>query len=221
MLHFKYKQFDMENANDKPQKERVQVYIDGFNLYFGMLEAKLDNCKWLNLKSLALQLLEPNQTLVGIKYFTSRVSNNSEKQKRQSTYIEALETIGVKIYYGKYQSGTIECHRCGNVWACYNEKMTDVNLATQMLIGAYQDQYDTAMLISGDSDLVPPIREIHSLFANKRVFVAFPPKRHSKSMAKVAKGSMIIGRIKLTASQFDEKVLKSDGFTLLKPAVWS
>ena len=98
--------------------------------------------------------------------------------------------------------------------------MTDVNIATQMLIGAYQDQYDTAMLISGDSDLVPPIREIHTLFPNKRVFVAFPPKRRSKSMAIVAKWSMIIGRKNLMASQFNEEVIKQDGFSLRKPAVW-
>ncbi|KUL31141.1 hypothetical protein ASB62_03410 [Chlorobium limicola] len=64
--------------------------------------------------------------------------------------------------------------------------MRGVNRAAQMLVGACQDQYDMAMLISGDSDPVPPIREIHSLFSVKKVFVAFPPKRHSKSMAAVA-----------------------------------
>lgn len=217
LLRHKYKNFIM---NIQPEKERVQVYVDGFNLYFGMLEAGLDQCKWLNLKSLTHQILRPDQSLVGIKYFTSRVSDNPEKQKRQAAYIEALETIGVEIYYGKYHSNSLECHRCGNIWATYNEKMTDVNIATQMLIGAYQDQYDTAMLISGDSDLVPPIRMIHSLFQNKRVFVAFPPKRHSKSIALVAKGSMVIGRRNLMASQFDEEVTKTDGFVLRKPLTW-
>ena len=42
--------------------------------------------------------------------------------------------------------------------------MTDVNIATQMIIDAYQDKYDTAMLISGDSDLVPPIKAINENF---------------------------------------------------------
>jgi len=76
------------------------------------------------------------------------VPNNPDRQKRQTTYIEALDTIGVKMYYDKYQSAILECHRCGNVWAGYNEKMTGVILATQMLVGACQDQYDMAMLIS-------------------------------------------------------------------------
>jgi hypothetical protein len=98
--------------------------------------------------------------------------------------------------------------------------MTDVNIATQMLIGAYQDQYDMAMLIAGDSDLVPPIRQIHELFPLKRVFVAFPPKRHNQSVAFAAKGSLTIGRKKLVESQFDESVKKRDGFILQKPTDW-
>ena len=210
----------MGNANDKPQKERVQVYVDGFNLYFGMLEAGYDYCKWLNLNLLAKSLLKPNQELVCVKYFTSRVSDNPDKQKRQTIYIEALETEGIHIQFGHYQRNSIECKRCGNIWASYNEKMTDVNIATQLLNGAYQDQYDMAMLISGDSDLVPPIRQIHALFPSKRVFVAFPPKRHNQSVALAAKGSLTIGRKKLVESQFAETVMKRDGFILRKPADW-
>lgn len=64
--------------------------------------------------------------------------------------------------------------------------MTDVNIATQILIDAYQDKYDMAMLISGDSDLVPPIKAMHKIFNKKRVFVVFPPKRHNNSVSIVA-----------------------------------
>jgi hypothetical protein len=35
----------MENAIENRKKERIIVYIDGFNLYFGMLEAGYDYCK--------------------------------------------------------------------------------------------------------------------------------------------------------------------------------
>jgi len=98
--------------------------------------------------------------------------------------------------------------------------MTDVNIATQMMIDAYQDRYDMAMLISGDSDLVPPVKAIHELFKNKRVFVAFPPKRHNASVSLAAKGSMIIGRKKLVDSLFNEEVPKADGFILRKPKEW-
>ena len=202
------------------KKERVIAYIDGFNLYFGMREAGFDNCRWLNTKLLVEKLLKPHQELIRVNYFTSRVSSNPDKQKRQSTYIDALESTGIKITYGNYQDGSEECKRCGHIWRTAKEKMTDVNIATAIMVDAFQDNYDMAMLISGDSDLTPPIREVHRLFNNKRVFIAFPPKRHNSSMALVAKGSEIIGRKKLTDAQFDEEVESKTGYKLKRPKEW-
>ena len=92
-LQTQYKHIAMNEASSQIEKERVQVYVDGFNLYFGMLEAGFDNCKWLNLKNLSINLLKPHQELAGVKYFTSRVSNNPDKQKRQVTYLEALDSV--------------------------------------------------------------------------------------------------------------------------------
>lgn len=202
------------------EKERVVAYIDGFNLYFGMRDAGFDNFRWLNITKLVSSLLKPHQELGGIKYFTSRVSNNPDKQKRQSTYIDALESTGIKIIYGNYQDGSTECKRCGHVWRTAKEKMTDVNIATAIIVDAFKDEYDIAMLISGDSDLTPPIREVHKLFKNKRVFIAFPPKRHNSSMALVAKGFETIGRKKLADAQFDDEVISKTGFKLKRPTGW-
>jgi uncharacterized LabA/DUF88 family protein len=201
-------------------KERVIVYIDGFNLYFGMREAGFDNCRWLDVNLLAQNLIKPSQELVVVKYFTSRVSNNPDKQKRQSTYLDALYNKGVKIIYGNYQDGKEECRRCQHVWRTAKEKMTDVNIATAIIIDAFQNKYDMAMLISGDSDLVPPIKAVHEHFNNKRVFIAFPPKRNNSSMALVAKGSLNIGRKKLLDSQMEDEVLAKNGFKLKKPLEW-
>lgn len=202
------------------KKERVIAYIDGFNLYFGMREAGFDKCRWLNVKKLVESLLQNNQELAGVKYYTSRVSNNPDKQKRQSTYIDALESAGCEIFYGNYQDGTEECKRCGHIWRTAKEKMTDVNIATAIIVDAYKDDYDMAMLISGDSDLTPPIKAVHSLFVHKRVFIAFPPKRHNSSMALVAKGSMMIGRKKLADAQFDDEVISKTGYKLKIPTEW-
>ena len=202
--------------------ERVNVYVDGFNLYFGMMEAGFSYCRWLNVKALAQNLLQNNQQLMEVKYFTTRVSNNPDKQKRQSTYLDALYNEGIKIIYGQYQNNNLECHRCGHIWMAANEKMTDVNIATNILVDAYQDKYDMAMLVSGDSDLVPPIKAVHEHFPSKRVFVAFPPKRHNNTAAAVAKGSLTIGRKKLVESQLNSSIQKkSDSFTLNKPTDWN
>lgn len=208
----------MQNANKK--NERVVVYIDGFNLYFGMRDAGFDKFRWLNVKLLVHHLLQMNQTLISIKYFTSRVSNHPEKQKRQSTYIDALESMGIEVFYGNYQDGSAECKKCGHIWRTAKEKMTDVNIATTMLVDGFNDQYDMAMLISGDSDLVPPIKAVHANFKTKRVLVAFPPKRHNSSMAVVAKGSFTIGRKTLGDSQFEDTIKSKTGYNLKRPDSW-
>jgi uncharacterized LabA/DUF88 family protein len=204
----------------KMSKNRVIVYIDGFNLYFGMQDAGIENSKWLNIKSLIESYLTHNQELIEIKYFTSRITNQPSKQKRQTTYLEALETSGVTIIYGLYKAKEIECNNCGHNWSISNEKMTDVNIATHLLLDAFEDKYDTAILISGDSDLVPPVKAIHKHFNKKTVSVFFPPNRHNVTVAGAAKGSQIIGKKKIKDHQFSLNITKKDGYILTKPESW-
>ena len=200
--------------------ERVIAYIDGFNLYFGMKENGNDTL-WLNIQHLVSSLLKPNQQLVYTNYYTSRIGNNPGKEKRQKTYIEALETLNdCRILYGHYQSHIEKCRKCGHTYPYSNEKMTDVNIAVSLMEDAFKDKYDTAFLITGDSDLVPPIKSIHTLFPEKRVFIAFPPNRFNVSVKNVSKGNMIIGRKKLKDAQFPNTVTKADGYILNKPSIW-
>lgn len=203
------------------QKERVIAYVDGFNLYFGMKENNHNDTLWLNIKQLAQSLLKPNQDLIFTKYFTARVRNHPQKERRQNTYIEAVETLEeCKIYYGHYQSMVEQCKRCNHTYPYANEKMTDVNIATEILMDAFNNKYDTALLITGDSDLVPPINAVHNSLAPKRVFVAFPPNRFNISVKNAAKGCMMIGRKKLKDAQFPESVTKKNGFILHRPVEW-
>lgn len=76
------------------------------------------------------------------------------------------------------------------------------------------------MLISGDSDLVPPIRAVHSKFPTKRVMVVFPPNRHNNSVKNVSKGNLIIGKQFLKQSQFKNSILLPSGHELKKPTEW-
>ena len=71
-----------------------------------------------------------------------------------------------------------------------------------------------------ESDLTPPIREMHSRFKHKRLFIAFPPKRHNSSMALIAKGSETIGRKKLADAQFEDEVKSKTGYLLKIPNEW-
>lgn len=102
----------------------------------------------------------------------------------------------------------------------YEEKMTDVNIATEMLTDAYEDQYDVAILVSADSDLIAPVQAVRRLFPQRRVIVALPPARHSINLVNAASGYVFIEAHALAKSQFPDRVVKSDGFVLERPADW-
>jgi uncharacterized LabA/DUF88 family protein len=85
--------------------------------------------------------------------------------KRQNTYLEALEIHSkIKPVFGKFQPNYIKCYNCNHTYSSPNEKMTDVNIAVKMLVDAFDDKFNIGILISGDSDLIPPINEIHNKF---------------------------------------------------------
>lgn len=214
--------------------ERVIAYIDGFNLYFGLKAARLQKHYWLNIHRLAGNLLKAHQSLAASKYFTARISGSrpddpperaadlDASRARQVAYLDALGTIrGLNIYEGHFLRKDIRCRNCGSVWSKPEEKMTDVRIATELLRDAFTDAFDTALIVSGDSDLVPPLQAVKESFPTKRIVVAFPPKRNSAQLAKTAHGSFTIGKTKLARSQLPETVMLARGSTVRRPVRWS
>jgi len=217
----------------KKSNFRVIAYVDGFNLYFGLKESRYKRFYWLNIQDMVLRLLREYQTLVSTKYFTSRISgpvkgdfsklaqNLESKRCRQATFLEALETLDeFTIFYGHYLRKKVKCFGCNRIWNDHEEKMTDVNLATEMLTDAFEDKFDTALLISADSDLVPTVKAIKRLFPEKSVVVFFPPSRFSAQLKKVADYQLTIGRRTLAKSQFPDQIVKADGHMLERPKQW-
>lgn len=200
---------------------RVISYIDGFNLYFGLKESRYERYLWLNLFRLSLELLKPGQQLRRVNYFTSRISSPEDKRKRQSNYLEALGTqANLVIFEGHYLDKPRECFGCQRTWTDHEEKMTDVNIATQLLLDAFDDKFDTALILSADSDLVPPVRAIRQRFPAKRVIAAFPPSRFSIDLRNACHAAFTIGRANLAASVFPDEVTKPDGYVLRRPPSW-
>lgn len=204
--------------------QRVIAYIDGFNLYFGLKDAGFKRYYWLDVAALAGTLLKPGQGLAATHYFTARIRDNGHNgadQKRQGTYIEALQLHGVNTQFGHYLDKPRSCRKCKATWTDYEEKMTDVNIAVQLQGDAYDDAFDVALVISGDSDLTTPIRRIRKRFPEKRIIVAFPPNRHSSELKRWSSGYLTIGEDKLRASQLPDTIIKPGGFVLARPATWT
>lgn len=204
--------------------ERVITYIDGFNLYFGMKDASMRRFYWLNIETLSKRILKEGQLLVGVKYFTSRITgkvSRDSKVKRQTTYLEALESMcNASIFWGDYKTIPWKCPSCHKRSDFPTEKQTDVNIATEMILDAVYDKYDTAILISADSDLVAPVKAIVNSAWDKRVVAAFPPKRYSKELHDAASSPYFITRSLLSRSQLPPTVIKADGYKLERPDYW-
>lgn len=213
---------------------RVICYIDGFNLYFGLREARQRRYYWLDMRRLAENLLRRGQQLVRTKYFTARISGAlpgdsraranqlNAKRKRQTDYLDALATLSdFTMYEGHYLAKTIACKGCGASWRTHEEKMTDVNMATELLVDAFRDQFDTALLLSADSDLVPPVRAVRHLYPQKRIVAVFPPRRSSAQLKKAANASFTVGRSVLKASQLPRQVATAQGHVLVRPSSWN
>jgi len=201
--------------------ERVIAYVDGYNLYYGLRHKQWKWFYWLNIQLLAEHLVKPDQKLVGTKYFTTIVNYPEGRHKRQAVFLEALQTLSkVEVFYGHFLATPVTCRNCGHTYETHHEKMTDVNIAVELMTDAFQNKFETALLISADSDLVGPVKTMRRLFENKKVVVAFPPARSSVALQRTAHGFYFIGRDKLSKSVFPDEVTKPDGFVIRRPKEW-
>jgi hypothetical protein len=173
------------------------------------------------------------QTLAAVKYFTARISGADPgapnavrekaeaKRRRQAIFLEALGTLDrTHIFEGHFLRKRVSCPACSQEWKVPEEKMTDARIATEMVSDAFRNQFDTAMLISGDSDLVPPVLAVRSHFPQKRIVVGFPPRRFSRDLETAAHAFFRIWPKQLKKSQFPPEVVKADGHKLVRPSTW-
>ena len=188
---------------------RAAVYIDGYNLYHGIQDKGWRKYLWLDLQSLSEKLLPHNHRLEIVRYFTAR-RLNPNLLKRQNRYLEALETRRkLTIHYGKFNKRR-------------QEKMSDVNLAVELTCDAFTGVFDTAIIISGDSDFAEMVRTLRQRFPNKALLIAFPPERdkYVQELKQAASKFFTVSEYQLKTSQLPKTVPRSDGYPLKRPASW-
>ena len=204
----------------------TNVYVDAFNLYYGCLKGT--PYKWLDLGKL-YRLLLPGYAINRIRYFTAVVESRPSdpgQQQRQQAYIRALHTIpNISVHYGTFMTNpvrlplarprpalprTVEVLRT-------EEKGSDVNLATFLLIDGFRQDYDVAAVVSNDSDLKAPIEAVRRELGLP-VGVVIPNPRIRRS----ALPGDFCRRIRhgaLAASQFPPILTDARG-PIRRPASW-
>jgi hypothetical protein len=206
---------------------RIIVYIDGFNLYYGVLRFSKE--KWLDIERF-FALLRPRDTIIKIRYFTALASGG--KSADQLTYLKAIETLPlVNVVRGRYKNKSVKClvHSCSVIdkdrfFATPEEKRTDVNIAVSMLDDAYQNLCDHLVLVSGDSDLVPAVNMVKTRFPQKKVTVYVPSRNPTRGAAVELRASADRDRdlplILLRHSQLPASIPDGSGGFILKPTTW-
>lgn len=172
-----------------PPKPRAHVYVDGFNLYYQRL--RRTPFKWLNVEELARKLFH-NLDVAVVKYFTARVKPSAFDpgiELRQDVYLTALRTCGrTEVIEGSYQSHPKRLPLAKDFLAgrmnpveviVAEEKGSDVNLASHLLLDACQGKFDVAAVVTNDSDLTTPI-EMVTRTLGKQVVLVSPLKPNSK-----------------------------------------
>ncbi len=198
----------------------THVYVDGFNLYYGCLKGR--PVRWLDLNKLC-SLLLPNNQLKRIKYYTARVvarPNDPSQPQRQQVYLRALETLpNIEVHFGHFLSHPVwatmivppQANRLhankSNVYVRVlktEEKGSDVNLAAHMVRDAFNNEFEVAVVVSNDSDLLEPIKIVRNELG-KSVGILNPHRKASRALAREADFVKQIRHGVLRESQFSSR----------------
>ncbi|MGH3951490.1 MAG: NYN domain-containing protein [Pseudonocardiaceae bacterium] len=209
---------------------RTNVYVDGFNLYYGCLKGT--PYRWLDLEALCARLLPKNE-INRVRYFTARVSarpNKPHDPVHQDMYLRALATLPhVSIHLGSFLTKpttlplakpVVSGPRFAEVLKT-EEKGSDVNLATYLLADAFREDAEAFVVVSNDSDLTEPIRIVcHELGMVVGIINPHQPKKRSHALlsCKPTFFKQVRSGV-LAASQFPQTLTDATG-TITKPARW-
>jgi uncharacterized LabA/DUF88 family protein len=210
----------------------THVYVDGFNLYMNVLK-KNPHLKWLNLLELARRML-PGNDIRKVYYCTEAVKDikgDGEAPRRQRLYWKALGSLPeVEIVKGFFinRRKTVVVDPPLELTtgkklkfvkgSAFEEKGTDVNIATYMMADAFGGKCDTIAMIGNDRDLVKPLEFVRQR-ARKHVVVLSPSGSPAKMLRGVANACLSVTKSHLAKSQFPENVMVADG-AVTRPTAW-
>ncbi|MEK1942366.1 MAG: NYN domain-containing protein [Pseudomonas sp.] len=227
---------------------RTAFFIDGYNLYYGVLHGSA--YKWLDLPALLSAILtvqDPEAELASVSYHTSPViarlaTRGQASNDAQSRYIRALQSKGVSIILGshrltksyapRYVEG-LHASRADQVsiWQL-EEKETDVNLALGMYRCACRSEalhIEQIVLVSGDTDLGPALAAIRADFPHIRLGVILPHREQAGKLVREPPGSLkahadwvrrYLSETELAAFQLPGKVPLPKKPAIVEPDYW-
>ena len=199
----------------------MSIFIDGFNLYHSLdANPTYHKFKWLNLEKFSRCFISPKDNIIDIFYFTAYVTWNNQKLARHQVYVKALQFVDVKPVFGAFRMKDRICRICHKQYKIPEEKQTDVNIAIKLFQTAVADTWDTALIISGDSDLIPAIEAVKKTFPTKQIGIAIPIGRRAEELKQVTDFRRKVKQKHLQTCQFDDTITIDANNILQRPATW-
>jgi uncharacterized LabA/DUF88 family protein len=212
--------------------ERITVYVDGFNFYYGLKRMKMSDSDWqqfywIDLVKFFDHFKLNGQILRKVYYFTTPPLNIQKKNRQGLLFLanNLLNGNRFEVIEGKFYEKEYTCPNCKHKYTIPEEKRTDVNICAQMMLDCTLNNTDVLILVSADSDLVPPLELIKKYHPDKKIRVFFPPKGFSYDLSffmKADKSNVLLlkkHKIRFTNSIMPDVVTK-DGITYTIPHKW-
>jgi uncharacterized LabA/DUF88 family protein len=204
------------------------LFVDGFNLYhaldftaLGPNRFRYRKYKWLDLNRLASFYLPDSRFKIAeVVFFTTIVRWDAGKEARHRAFVEALESRGVRIVEGVFKKKDVICKKCRKRFKTREEKRTDVNIAVEMLKLAQRGRYQRAIVVSGDTDLIPAFNAVRDLFPGHKISVVLPIGRSSHEMKGIADDVFQMTETQLSQSQLPDSITLPSGKVLTRPPTW-
>ncbi len=155
--------------------DRVMIFIDGSTLYHRLVE--LYNGMFADYQSFRMDFAKFSKLLCGnyrrlvhTHYYNVPVRQADDpveyaRQQKFFSYLRSLPHLTVHLGSLMPRERNIDCPKCGETFSHQyrTEKGVDVKLASHMLVFAFDNQYDVAVLVSGDGDFAPVVEEVQRL----------------------------------------------------------
>lgn len=144
------------------EKQRVSLFLDGSNFFFKLRDPalKIPHLTHFNYRKFAEKLAH-DRKLVFCGYYVGVVRAKPGNTKGQKMRIEQRKLFNHLI--SPLQKFVVRKGYIMENNGVYHEKGVDVQLAVDLLVGAYEDKYDVALIVSSDTDLVPAIEKVQAL----------------------------------------------------------
>lgn len=203
-------------------KQRVIAYVDGFNFYFGLKARKWRKYYWLDYVRFFESQLRSHQELVEVNYFSARPLDKYKADRQDLLFTANNLNPKFKLHMGKYLKKDKCCPYCSKMIHSFEEKETDVRIATKMITDVVQDRCDVTLLLSADSDLLPPLEFIREYKPHHKIFVYFPPCRHCANLRAICNSSKDLGGANTIFDQaiLPESIELSNGYIVKRPEKW-